>query len=43
MILPDEDLHRFDAPPEPRSEGRWEEPDEHIDYLETYEPIDNEP
>ena len=42
MILPDEDYRKLSAPPESTPE-RWEEPDEHIDYLETYEPTDNEP
>lgn len=41
MILPDEDKHRFDAPPEDRSEGRWDEPEDHCDYIDQFS--DNEP
>jgi hypothetical protein len=43
MILPDEDRSKLSAPPEPTTE-RWEEPDEHIDYLDAFsdEP-ENEP
>ena len=41
MILPDEDRHRFDAPPEPRSEGRWDEPEDYADYIDSFD--DDEP
>jgi len=36
MILPDEDRSKLSAPPEPSTNERWEEPDEHIDYLDTF-------
>jgi hypothetical protein len=42
MILPDEDRRKLSAPPEPTPE-RWEEPDEHIDYLDYLETFSDEP
>jgi hypothetical protein len=36
MILPDEDRHRFDAPPEPSSDQRWDEPEDYADYIDTF-------
>ena len=36
MILPDEDRHRFDAPPEPSSNERWDEPEDYCDYIDTF-------
>ena len=33
MILPDEDKHRFDAPPEPSHDWTWDEPEDIDDYL----------
>ena len=41
MILPDEDRHRFDAPPEPSSNERWDEPEDYADYIDTF--TDDEP
>ena len=37
MTMPSiEDFTRYTAPPEPRSEERWEEPEDHIDYIDTF-------
>lgn len=43
-----EDPRRYTAPPEPRPEKRWEEPEDHPNYLDsfTHEPepeLDNKP
>jgi hypothetical protein len=35
MMAEPEDRRKLSAPPEPTPE-KWEEPDEHIDYLETF-------
>lgn len=31
-----EDTTRYTAPPEPRPEGRWDEPEDYPDYLDQF-------
>lgn len=42
MILPSiEDLSRYTAPPEPRPEKQWEEPEDYADYIDKF--LDDKP
>lgn len=37
MILPSiEDTTRYTAPPEPSTSERWDEPEDHCDYIDTF-------